>query len=40
MGNMQKTLLKMAEQSEKRVIDYYIFVDYSDDLIGYNMPDD
>ena len=23
MGNMQKTLLKMAEQSEKRVIDYY-----------------
>ena len=33
----QRRMLRMAEQSEKRVIDYYIFVDYSDYLIGYNI---
>jgi len=27
----------MSSETQKRVIDYYIFIDYSSDLIGYNI---
>ncbi len=27
----------MSSETQKRIIDYYIFIDYSFDLIGYNI---
>jgi len=27
----------MSSETQKRIIDYYIFIDYSSDLIGYNI---